>query len=254
MIRIIARLDIKNEFVIKGIQMDGLRKIGKSVELAKHLNDSGIDEIIYIDTVASLYSREKGLKQILDVSNQLSIPLTVAGGIRNLDDAKTVLRSGADKVAINSQALRNPNLISEISQVFGSQCVVIHIEAKKIGPNEWECFVDNGRERTFKNVLNWIDEIQKYGAGELVISSVDKDGMRDGFDLGLFSRVIKNLNIPWIAASGLGAPKHIDQLLENCAPSGIAVGSAFHYGNMSVNEIKDLISQKGFDVRVEHNE
>ena len=145
MLRIIGRLDIKNEYVIKGIQMDGLRKIGYSKTISKKLNDAGIDEIVYIDTVASLYSREKKLDQILEVSNQLNIPLTVAGGIRTLADAKSTLRSGADKIALNSQALRNPNLIGEIAEVFGSQCVVINIEAKKIGSSDWECFIDNGR-------------------------------------------------------------------------------------------------------------
>jgi cyclase len=254
MLRIIGRLDIKNEYVIKGIQMDGLRKIGDSKTISKKLNNAGIDEIVYIDTVASLYSREKKLDQILEVSNQLNIPLTVAGGIRSLADAKSTLRSGADKIALNSQALRNPNLIGEIAEVFGSQCVVINIEAKKIGSSDWECFIDNGRERTFKSVFKWMEEIQIAGAGEVMISSVDTDGSQAGFDLELFKKVTPNLDIPWIAASGFGNIKHVDQLLDNFTPSGIAIGSAFHYEKISVEEIKKSVQKKNLEVRLDSNE
>ena len=254
MLRIIARLDIKNEFVIKGLQMDGLRKIGLSREIAKQLNNDGVDEIIYIDTVASLYSREKKLDHILQVSEQLNIPLTVAGGIKNLEDAKSILRSGADKVALNSQALRNPTLISEIANIFGSQCVVINIEAKRMTDAHWECFVDNGRERTYRNVEEWIFESQTLGAGELIISSVDKDGMRNGFDLDLFSHITQNIKIPWIAASGYGRPEHLDQLLKSFSPSGVSIGSALHYKKITVSEIKMLASKSGFDVRVEKHD
>ena len=250
MLRIIARLDIKNEFVIKGLQMDGLRKIGTSQEIAKQRNDAGADEIIYIDTVASLYSREKKLDHILQVSKQLNIPLTVAGGIRKLEDAKTILRSGADKVALNSQALRDPYLISEIANVFGSQCVVVSIEAKKIQHDYWECFVDNGRERTHKNVFDWITEVQKFGAGELIISSVDKDGMQDGFDLELYRQISQEINVPWIAASGFGEAEHMNQLLKSFSPSGVAIGSALHYKRITISEIKQLASNLGFGVRI----
>lgn len=249
MLRIIARLDIKNEFVIKGIQMEGLRKIGLSKNIAKKLNDSGIDEIFYIDNVASLYSRDKRLEQIVDVSNQLNVPLTVAGGIRGVEDAKALLRSGADKVALNSFALRNPKIISELSDIYGKQCVVIHIDAKKIDSSNWECFIDSGRERTYKNVFNWVEEIQKIGAGELIISSVDNDGLQKGFDIELYTKVSKNLNIPWIVSSGFGEEKHFDCLLDIVKPSGVAIGSALHYEKITVEKIKNYLKSKNIKVR-----
>jgi len=254
MLRIIGRLDIKNEFVIKGIQMDGLRKIAKSKEVASQLNYEGVDEILYIDTVASLYSRETKLDRILEVAENINVPLTVGGGIRSLSDANSILRSGADKIALNSQALRNPSLIKEISGIFGNQSVVIHIEAKKIDNGNWECFIDNGRERTHRSVLTWIQEIQEWGAGEVVISSVDKDGLMNGFDLELFDVVVGHLNIPWIAASGFGNIVHAEQLLKRFNPAGIAIGSAFHYKKISIEKLKMGLKDKNFDVRLVHSE
>jgi imidazole glycerol-phosphate synthase subunit HisF len=247
-IRIIARLDIKGPNVIKGIQFEGLRVVGKPEVLAPKYYLQGADEILYIDAVASLYERENLLDIVRTTAEKTFIPITAGGGIRSIDDIKKFLRAGADKVAINRAAIRNPQLIKESAQIFGSQCIVVSVQAKKITPDYWEAYTDNGREKTGLSVLDWVKQAVNMGAGEVLLTSVDKEGMKKGFDLDLLKRVCATVNVPIIISGGAGGIEHIkDAILEG--PDAVAVASILHYGKYSIFDIKQGLSAHGVDVR-----
>ena len=195
-IRIIPRLDIKGPNLIKGVQLEGLRVVGDPHEFALRYYQQGADELIYMDIVASLYERNNLSDIIKRAADQIFIPITVGGGIRSIDDAKNILRSGADKVAINTAAMKRPELITELAQNFGSQAVVLSVEAKKQPNGTWEAFTDNGRERTGRDVVAWIEQAVSFGAGEILLTSVDREGMRKGFDVELIEQVSKIIPVP----------------------------------------------------------
>ncbi|MBN1870835.1 MAG: imidazole glycerol phosphate synthase subunit HisF [Candidatus Omnitrophica bacterium] len=246
--RIIPRLDVKGPNVVKGIQLEGLRVVGKPSDLARKYYNEGADELIYIDIVASLYGRNN-LAHIIEetIKKDVFIPITVGGGIRSVEDIDKILRSGADKVAINTAAVRNPELLKEAVRVFGSSTIVLSVEAKKISDGKWEAYVDNGRERTGLDVIDWIKKAVGLGVGEILVTSVDRDGTRLGFDGQLIDAVTSVVSVPVIASGGAGEIGHVAQCMENKKLDGIAIASMFHYGECTVGELKEKLSQEHSD-------
>jgi imidazole glycerol-phosphate synthase subunit HisF len=240
--RLIARIDVKNEWVIKGIHLEGLRKIGDPNEMAKSYYENGIDEIVFMDAVASLYDRNNLFGVIEKACRNVFVPIALGGGIRTISDISTALNSGADKVVINTGAVRNIDLISEAAARFGSQCIVGSIEAKRID-HHWEAYVDNGREVTGLDVVEWAAKLEEAGVGELMITSVDMEGTQRGFDTALTTAVQGNTTRPIIVSGGYGHPQHLDALMKTGHPSAVATAAALHYKKQTVTEIKNQIAQ-----------
>jgi cyclase len=248
--RVIAKLDIKSENVVKGIHMEGLRIIGKPEDLSIKYNNDGADEIVFIDTVASLYGRNH-LKDFLIKATEVSyVPFTAGGGLRSVQDVRSLINSGADKVAINTYATENPRIITELAETFGSQAIVISIHAKRIG-NAWMAFKENGRENTGKTVLDWVEEASELGAGEFLVTSIDKDGTKNGFDKPLYEKICTKVNIPVIACGGAGSDEDILDLMRDTHCSGVALGTILHYGISSVKQIKFSLRRENVRVRPE---
>ncbi len=237
-LRIIARLDIKGANLIKGIHLEGLRIVGDpQVHAEKYYND-GADEIIYMDTVASLYGRNNLLDVVTRATEHVFVPMTVGGGIRSVEDARALLRAGADKVAINTAAIKDPSLITKISDVWGSSTVVLSIEAKQTAPGKWEAYTDNGRERTGLDVVQWAEQGAQLGAGEIFLTSVDQEGTKNGFDCELVSAVTKLVDIPVVASGGFGKLDHLKELMRVSKPTGVALADSLHYKKFNFNEIR----------------
>jgi len=248
-LRLIARLDIKGANLIKGIHLEGLRVVGDpQIHAAKYYQD-GADEIIYMDTVASLYGRNNLVDVVSRATEHVFVPITVGGGIRSVEDARTLLRAGADKVAINTAAIKEPKLISQLSDVWGSSTIVLSIEAKKTGDNKWEAYTDNGRERTGLDVAQWAETGAKLGAGEIFVTSVDQEGTRKGFDCELVAEITKRLEIPVIASGGFGALDHLSQLVKTAKPTGVAIADSLHYNRYSFDQIRSFCLAKGISTR-----
>jgi cyclase len=250
-IRIISRLDIKGPNLIKGIQLEGLRKLGDPNLFAKDYYEQGIDEIIYMDIVASLYERGNLLNIVRRTTQDVFIPITVGGGIRSIDDAREILRAGADKVAVNTAAVKRPALIHEISQKFGAQCMVLSIEAKRTAPGKWEVYYDNGREKTGIDVLEWAQQACGLGAGEILLTSVDREGTGKGFDCELTATVAQAVPIPVIAAGGFGIIDDFEQVVQTGHADAVAIAGALHYKKLTVHEIRSNALQRGMHVRRE---
>lgn len=242
--RIIARLDVKNEYVIKGVQMEGLRKVGDPNEMAKSYYAAGIDELIFIDCVASLYDRRSIFSILRKASEEVFVPITIGGGIRSLEDVEAALDAGADKVAINTAATKSPEFITAIARRYGSQCVVGSIQSKRV-PGGWEAYTDAGRERTGFAVVEWARRLEELGAGELLISSVDRDGMRTGLDTEIIAAVNCSVNIPVVAGGGVGAASHVVDLLKLTEPSGLCISSVLHYKKMNLRDIRAVTALGG---------
>ena len=237
--RLIGRIDIKNEYVIKGIQMEGLRKIGDPISIASNLYEQGIDELIFMDAVASLYGRNNLFNIVDKACENIFIPITIGGGIRSLEDIENALHSGADKVAINSAAVRNKKLIKEATKAYGSQAIIGSIEAKK-QQNNWEIYIDSGREPTGIDAIQWALQLETLGVGELLVTSIDCDGTKKGFDTELSKQISSMVDIPIIVGGGCGKLSHLDDLLDkNTNIDAISIASMFHYKLASVNETKD---------------
>lgn len=248
-IRIISRLDIKGPNLIKGINFEGLRKLGDPNHFAKDYYEQGIDEIIYIDIVASLYERSSLLNIVRRTTQDVFIPITVGGGIRSVDDAREMLRAGADKVAVNTAAVKSPELIHEISQKFGAQCMVLSIEAKRTAPGKWEVYYDNGREKSGIDVLEWAQRGCELGAGEILLTSVDMEGTGRGFDCELTSAVSRLVPIPVIASGGLGTVDDFGQVVKVGQADAVAIAGALHYKKLTVREIRTEALRRGIHVR-----
>ena len=248
-IRIISRLDIKGPNLIKGIHLEGLRKIGDPNQFAKDYYLQGIDEIIYMDIVASLYERGNLLSIVRRTTQDVFIPITVGGGIRSVDDVREVLRAGADKVAVNTAAIKRPELIAEISQKFGSQCMVLSIEAKRIAPGKWEAYYDNGREHTGIDVLEWARRGCELGAGEILLTSVDMEGTQKGFDCELTRVVSSSVPIPVIANGGMGHNEDFVKVVKDGKADAVAIASVLHYKKTTVSDIRDCAACSGLSVR-----
>jgi cyclase len=236
--RLIARLDIKGENLIKGIHLEGLRVMGSPNEHAKRYYLQGADELIYMDCVASLYGRNNLSEIVKDATRDVFIPITVGGGIRSIEDATHLLRCGADKVAVNTAAIDNPSLISEISRRFGRQCMVLSVEAKHIGENRWEAYTDNGRECTGLDVIEWVKEGVELGAGEILLTSIDKEGTRKGFDLELIKAVREVVSVPVIASGGMGKPEDIKDVVKLAGANAVAMADILHYRRAEIGDIR----------------
>jgi cyclase len=246
--RVIARIDVKNEFVIKGIHLEGVRKVGDPIELARKYYLAGVDEIIFMDAVASLYNRNNLFHIIEKACSEVFIPITIGGGIRSISDIATALHCGADKISINTQAIKQPSLISQASEIYGSQCIVGSIEAKKKG-NWWEAYIDNGRQETGISVVEWAKELERLGAGEILLTSVDMEGTKNGFDIELIDAVYNAVNIPVIISGGFGKPDHIKAIFNQIHLDALAFASVFHYNLFSVGEVKNIMIQNNLNVR-----
>ncbi len=248
-LRLIARLDVKAPNLIKGVHLEGLRVIGDPHESAQKYYDAGIDEIVYMDVVASLYGRNNLTNLLRQTVQDVFVPITVGGGIRSVDDAREILRSGADKVAINTAATKRPRLITEIAQSFGTQCMTLSIEAKRKGPTYWEAYTDNGREPTGLDVVAWARQGAELGAGEILLTSIDQEGTRAGFDIELVAAVTSAVDIPVIASGGMGTLDHMTAVVEQSRPSAIAMADALHFNRISLREIRDHAMGAGIKVR-----
>ena len=246
--RVIARLDIKGPNLVKGIQYEGLRVIGDPAEHAVRYYDEGADELLYIDIVASLYERNNLIDVVARTASQIFVPLTVGGGIRKVEDVTQLLRAGADKVAINTAAIRRPALVTEASQMFGSQCIVVSIEAKRRPQGGWEAYTDNGREKTGVDAVEWAHRAVELGAGELLLTSVDMEGTRRGFDLELIAAIGPHVGVPVIACGGAGTIDHVAATLRSGADA-VAVASLLHYKTETVGSLKAGLRERGLEVR-----
>ncbi len=228
--RIISRIDVKNDWIVKGIHLEGLRAIGHPKEYSKAYYEGGIDEIFVMDVVASLYQRNSILGLVEQIASDVFVPITVGGGIRTLEDVSTALSSGADKVAINTAAHNDPNFIVHVANDFGSSTIVACIEAIKETDDIYYCFTDNGREHTGKEVVHWAQELEEKGAGEILVTSVDKEGTGKGFDLDLIRKITSTVNIPVIAHGGAGNVDHIaEAMAEDIDISALCIASILHY-------------------------
>lgn len=247
-IRLIARLDVKGENLIKGIHLEGLRVIGSPSEYAHKYYQQGADELIFMDTVASLYERNHLADIITSVAKDIFIPMTVGGGIRSVEDATEILRLGADKVAVNTAAVNRPDLISEISNVLGSQAMVLSVEAKK-NNNKWEVYTNNGRESTGIDVMEWISRGEKLGAGEILLTSVDCEGTRKGFDIDLIKSAVGCVSIPVIASGGMGKFQDLHDAVYKADADAIAMADVLHYNRLTFSEIRKQSNTAGIIVR-----
>ena len=247
--RIIGRLDIKNDNLIKSINLEGLRVVGDPNKYAKKYYKEGADELIFMDLVASLYNRNSLHDIIKKVSEKVFIPITVGGGIRSIDDALKIFNSGADKIAINTAAVKNPNLIKNLAQRFGSQAIVISIEAKRKREKGWEVYIESGREQTGIDVEDWVKKISDLGCGEILITSIDQEGTGKGFDHQLLSVVTKNTSVPVIASGGFGKLKDVDLGFIESKVDAIAIADAIHFNKITLRQIRDQALKLKLDVR-----
>lgn len=247
--RLIARLDIKGPNLIKGIHLEGLRVIGSPNEHALRYYVQGADELIYMDCVASLYGRNNLGDIVQSAARDVFVPMTVGGGIRSVEDATHLLRCGADKVAVNTAAVANPKLISDIARHFGSQCMVLSIEAKQIGPARWEAYTDNGRERTGLDVIAWVKRGVALGAGEILLTSVDREGTRRGFDIPLVRAVTQEVAVPVIASGGMGKPEDLIDPVQQGGADAVAMADILHYRRATVGDIRRAAQDAGIEVR-----
>lgn len=246
--RLIARLDVKGPNVVKGIHLEGLRVIGQPGELARRYYQQGADELLFMDVVASLYGRNNLFGVVEDAARDVFVPMTVGGGIRTLEDIVAILRSGADKVAINTAAINRPAFLREAAQAFGSQCIVLSVEAKR-RDGWWEALTDNGRETTGRDVLEWVAEAESLGVGEILITSVDREGTRKGFDRDLTAEVHRRVAIPVIACGGAGSATDVADLLLAEQADAVCCASLFHYDLCPLARLKEELAQAGVPVR-----
>ncbi len=252
--RIIPCLDVDNGRVVKGVNFVDIRDAGDPVEIAARYNREGADEITFLDITASSDNRDTIVHVVEAVASQVFIPLTVGGGIRKLEDVRRMLNAGADKVGINTAAVFNPELVREATDYFGSQCIVVAIDAKKVSeagePERWEVFTHGGRKRTGIDALEWAEKMAQYGAGELLVTSMDRDGTKIGFDLGLTKAITQRVNIPLIASGGVGNLQHLaDGVLQGGADAVLAA-SIFHFGEYTVSEAKRFMAAQGIEMRM----
>lgn len=248
-VRLIARLDVKGPNLIKGVHLEGLRVIGDPQEYARRYYEQGADELIYIDIVASLYGRSKLTDIVRRTAHDVFVPMTVGGGIRTVDDVRDLLRAGADKVAINTAAVHRPELITEVSRRFGSQCMVLSIEAKQQAPGRWEVFTDCGRERSGVDVVEWARRGVELGAGEILVTSIDREGTRKGYDVELTRAIADAVQVPVIASGGYGAPAHLGAVVNEGHADAIAFADALHYQRTTLPELRRIANDNGFLVR-----
>ncbi len=248
--RIIPCLDVKNGRVVKGINFVELKDAGDPVEQAKIYSDSGADEICFLDITASNENRETIYEVVKKTSKNCFVPLTVGGGVRSIEDINKLLNCGADKVSINTAAVQNHNLIKEAARRFGSQCIVVAIDAKKTDENKWSVFTHGGREQTDIDAIEYAKISESNGAGEILLTSMDKDGTQSGYDIELTSKITKAINIPVIASGGVGNLDHLKDGIVKGGASAVLAASIFHFGTFSIKEAKEYLKSKNVSVRV----
>ena len=247
-IRLIARLDIKAPNLVKGIQLEGLRKLGDPNIFAKKYYQDGIDEIYFEDIVASLYERNSLTEIIKRTTEDVFVPITVGGGLRSISDIRSALRSGADKVSINTAAIKNPNIIEEAAKIFGSQSIVLSIQAKR-NENGWEAYFDNGREHSGIDAVSWALTGESLGAGEILVTSVDNEGMAKGFDCELIRKISSNVSIPVIASGGMGKLEHLLDVVNLGNADAVAMAHVLHYDIFNLSQIRDFARNKRIPIR-----
>ena len=250
-IRIIPCLDVDNGRVVKGINFVNLIDAGDPVKQAKFYSDNGADEITFLDITATHERREAMVDIIERTANECLVPLTVGGGIRNIDDMKMFLSVGADKVSVNSSAIKDPKIISKGALKFGNQCIVVAIDAKKKG-NSWEVYVNGGRISTGIDAIQWAKKVEKLGAGEILLTSMDRDGTKSGFDLNLTKEISSSVSIPVIASGGIGEINHFVDGVKKGGASALLAASVFHFGEFSISEVKKHLISQGIDVRMDY--
>ncbi|KUK14109.1 MAG: imidazole glycerol phosphate synthase subunit HisF [Synergistetes bacterium] len=250
--RIIPCLDVKEGRVVKGINFLNLRDAGDPVELAKVYNEEGADELVFLDITASLENRDTMLRVIERVSEKLFIPLTVGGGIRDINDIRSALLAGADKVSINTAAVRNPEIIRESANMFGRQCIVVAIDAKKTGKTKssWEVFIKSGTQPTGIDAVEWAKTVESLGAGEILLTSMDRDGTEDGYDIELTKAIATNVRIPVIASGGAGKLEDFLAVFSEAKASAALAATLFHYGKIRIKDLKIFLKEKGINVRL----
>ncbi len=248
--RVIPCLDINNGRVVKGINFVNLIDAGDPAEQAKIYNDNGADEICFLDISASNENRNIILDVVKKTTEKCFVPLTVGGGVRNIQDISNLLLAGADKVSINTAATMDEDLIKESSKKFGSQCIVVAVDAKRVDKNKWEVFTHGGRKPTGKNVLEYVKKMESLGAGEILLTSMDKDGTKKGYDLDLTEKVSKLISLPVIASGGVGNLEHLYQGFEIGKASAVLAASIFHFGEFSIQDAKKYLDSKGIPVRI----
>lgn len=248
--RIIPCLDVRDGKVVKGINFVGIKEVGDPVECAKMYNEQGADEIVFLDITATFEARKTMVDIVKETAKQIFVPLTVGGGISSIEDFSVLLRAGADKVSINSAAVKNPKLISDAADKFGSQCVVVAIDAKKSDDNTYHVFTAGGRNDTGIDAVKWAEEAYKLGAGEILLTSMNTDGTKNGFDLEMLNQVTKVVDIPVIASGGCGKLEHFSELFEQTDVDAALAASLFHYKELTVGEVKAHLKEKNIPVRL----
>lgn len=252
--RIIPCLDVKNGRTVKGVNFEGLKDAGCALELAKKYSDSGADELVFLDISATAEGRETMVDFAKEVGKKIAIPFTIGGGIKSVSEAEAVILSGADKVGVNSSAVKNPDLLTELSHRFGAQAVVLAVDAKKTSqegePNTWEVFVSGGKKASGLDVVEWVQKGEKLGAGEILLTSMDQDGVKNGFDIELLNAVCEVVNIPVIASGGAGKKEDFTEVFAKTPATAALAASVFHFGEIQIPELKNFLAEKGVAVRV----
>ena len=252
--RIIPCLDVDNGRVVKGVNFVDIRDAGDPVEVAARYNREGADEITFLDITASSDDRETTVHMVEAIASEVFIPLTVGGGIRKVEDIRTMLNAGADKVAINTAAIHNPELVKEAAEYYGSQCIVVAIDAKKVSkegePDRWDIFTHGGRKDTGIDAVEWAKKMADYGAGELLVTSMDKDGTKSGFNLPLTKAIVDAVNIPVIASGGVGTLQHLADGVLKAGADAVLAASIFHFNEYTVGEAKEYMQDQGIEMRL----
>ncbi|MEH7454842.1 imidazole glycerol phosphate synthase subunit HisF [Gottfriedia acidiceleris] len=247
--RIIPCLDVRNGRVVKGKQFKGIIDVDSPEALGKYYSENGADELVFYDITASNEDREISLEYVSTVANELRIPFCVGGGIRTINDFTTILRKGADKVSVNSAAVKNPNLIREAAKKFGSQCVVLSIDVKQNELGEFKVFINGGRTETDLHAVEWAKKGVELGAGEIVLNSINEDGMRNGYDLEILKLITDDVNVPVIASGGAGTMEHFYDAIEKTNVDGVLAASVFHFGDIKIKDLKQFLIGKGISIR-----
>jgi imidazole glycerol-phosphate synthase subunit HisF len=248
--RIIPCLDVNKGRVVKGVSFINLKDAGDPVELAAFYDREGADEVVFLDITASHERRKTVIELASKTAEKVFIPYTIGGGIESIEDIREILKKGADKISINTSAVKNPGLIAESSKIFGSQCIVVAIDAKKTDSNHWEVYTHGGRTPAGLDAVDWAKEVQKLGAGEILLTSMDKDGTKDGYDIELTKAVVTAVNVPVIASGGAGNLEHLRDVFVKADADAALVASIFHYGEYTIEEAKKYLKSQGINVRI----
>lgn len=247
--RIIPCLDVRNGKVVKGVNFEGIKDVGDPVLSAEEYNRQGADEIVFYDITASFEGRGVFLDVVRETAKKVFVPLTVGGGIKTVDDIRDTLRAGADKVSVNSQAVQNPGLIKDGADIFGSQCICVGIDAKKVSDKKWTVFINGGRVDYKLDLIEWVKTIEQLGAGEICLNSIDADGTKAGFDIEMLDAICKSVNIPVIASGGAGKIEDFSDVFEKTGATAALAASLFHFKELTVGQVKDYCRNKGIIVR-----